>query len=142
MVKEKEGGGSSRIVKCGHSLDPFGEIVNRHNDILMVTSGWRSTLHKVDGPFTKGTSCDDRMEGSLGSSCLRGKMLAIGTVFNCLNAITEEGRPKIPSAHDFLGSSETREVATASTAMVGIEDLFSFSVCETTTKDRDRKSVV
>ena len=62
-------------------------------------------------------------------------MLAIGTVFDCLNAITEEGRPKIPSAHDFLGSSKTGEVATASAAMAGIEDLFSFSVCETTTKD-------
>ena len=62
-------------------------------------------------------------------------MLAIGTVFDCFNAITEEGRPEIPSAHDFLGSSKTREVSTASTAMAGIEDLFSFSVRETMTKD-------
>ena len=61
--------------------------------------------------------------------------MAIGTVFDCLNAITEEGRPKIPSAHDFLGSSKTGEVATASSAMAGIKDLFSFSMCETTTKD-------
>ena len=56
-------------------------------------------------------------------------------MFDCLNAITEEGRPKIPSVHDFLGSSKTGEVATTSAAMAGIEDLFSFSVCETTTKD-------
>ena len=56
MVKEKEGGGSGRIVKSGHGLDPFGEIVNRHNDILMVTSGWRLTLHKFYGPLIEGTS--------------------------------------------------------------------------------------
>ena len=75
------------------------------------------------------------MEGSWGSSRLRGEMLAIGTVFDCFNAITEEGRPEIPNAHDFLGSSKTGEMATASAAMAGIEDLFSFSVRETTTKD-------
>ena len=120
MVKEKEGCGSCSVVKCWHSLDPFCEIVDRHDDIFMVTSGWRATLHKFDGPFTKGTSCDDRMEGSRGSSRLRGKMLVIGTVFDCLNAITEEGRPKIPSAHDFLGGSNTGEVATTSAAMAGI----------------------
>ena len=62
-------------------------------------------------------------------------MLATGTVFDCLNAITEERRQNIPSAHDFLGSSKTGEVATASAAMAGIKDLFSFSVCETTMKD-------
>ena len=61
--------------------------------------------------------------------------MAIGTVFDCFNAITEEGRPEIPSAHDFLGSSKTGEMATTSAAMAGIEDLFSFSVRETTTKD-------
>ena len=101
----------------------------------MVTSGWRATLHKVDGPFTKGTSCDDRMEGSWGSSRLRGEMLAIGTVFDCFNAIAEERRPKIPSAHNFLGSSTTREVVATSTVMTDIEDLLGFSVCEAMTKD-------
>ena len=135
VVKEKEGCGSCRVVKCWHSLGPFCEIVDRHNDIFMVTNGWRATLHKVDGPFTKGTSCDNRMEGSWGSLRLRGEMLAIGTVFDCLNAITEEGRPKIPSAHDFLGSRKTGEMATASATMAGIEDLFNFSMPETTTKD-------
>ena len=34
-----------------------------------------------------------------------------------------------------MGSSKTGEVATASSAMAGIKDLFSFSVCEATTKD-------
>ena len=75
------------------------------------------------------------MEGSQRGSCLRGKMLAIGTVFDCFNVIIEERRPKIPNAHDFLGSGKTRGVATTSAAMAGIEDLLSFSMCETMTKD-------
>ena len=54
MVKEKEGRGSCHVVESWHGLGPFGEIVDRHDDILMVTSGWRATLHKVDGPFTEG----------------------------------------------------------------------------------------
>ena len=101
----------------------------------MVISRWRSTLHEVNGPFTERTSSENEMEGSGGSSCLRGKMLAIGTVFDCFNAINEERRPKIPSAHDFFGGSKTREVATTNTAMTSIEDLHGFSFCETTTKD-------
>ena len=54
MVKEKEGCGSCRVVERWHGLNPFGEIVDRHDDILMVTSGWWATLHKVDGPFIEG----------------------------------------------------------------------------------------
>ena len=75
------------------------------------------------------------MERSGRSSCLGGEVLAIGTVFDCFNAITEERRPKISSTHDFLGGGETGEVATTSAAMTGIEDLLGFSVCEATLKD-------
>ena len=75
------------------------------------------------------------MEGSGRSSRLGGEMLAIGTVFDCFNVITDERRPKIPSVHDFLGGGEVGEVATTSTAMTGIEDLLGFSMCEATTKD-------
>ena len=128
MVKEKEGCGGCRIVECWHSFGPFSEIVNCHDDIFVVTNRWRSTFHKVNGPFTKRTSYDDRMDGSGRSSCLGGEMLAIGTVFDGFNAITEERRPKIPSAHDFLGGGEAGEVATTSTAMTGIEDLASACV--------------
>ena len=135
MVKEKYGCSGCCIVECWHSFGPFSEIVNRHYDIFYVTSGWRSTFHKVNGPFTKRTSCDDRMEGSERSSRLGGEMLAMGTMFEYFNAITEERRPKIPSTHDFLGGGEAGEVATTSAAMTGIEDLFGFSVCEATTKD-------
>ena len=135
MVKGKEGCSGCCIVECWHSFGPFSEIVNHHDYIFVVTSRWRLTFHKVNGPFAKRASCDDRMEGSGRSSRLGGEMLAIGTVFDCFNAIIEERRPKIPNAHDFLGSSRTEEVATTSTAMIGIEDLFFFSVCETTTKD-------
>ena len=77
-------------------------------------------LHKVDGPFTEGTSCDDRMEGRGRISRLRGEMLEIGTVFDYFNAITEERRLKIPNTHDFLGGGEAGEVATTSATMTGI----------------------
>ena len=56
VVKEKEGCGGCHTVECWHILDPFCEIFNRHDDIFVVTRRWGSTLHKVDGPFTKGTS--------------------------------------------------------------------------------------
>ena len=129
MVKEKEGYSGCCIVKRWHSFGPFSEIVNRHDDIFVVTSRWRSKFHKVDGSFTKRTSCDNMMERRGRSSHLGGEILAIGTVFDCFNAITEERRPKKPSPHDFLGGSEAGEVATTSTAMTGIEDLLGFSVC-------------
>ena len=135
MVKEKEGCGGCRIIECWHSFGPFSEIVNFHDDIFVVTSRRRSTFHKVNGPFTKRISCDDRMEGSGRSSRLGGEMLAIGTVFDYFNAITKERRPKISSTYDFLGGGETGEVATTSTTMIGIEDLLGFGVCEATTKD-------
>ena len=38
MVEEKEGHGSYLIVECRHSLNPFGKIVNCHDNILMVIS--------------------------------------------------------------------------------------------------------
>lgn len=62
-------------------------------------------------------------------------MLAIRIVFDCFNAIAEERRPKIPSAHNFLGGAEAEEVAATSAAMTGIDHFLSFSVCEVTTKE-------
>ena len=135
MVKEKQGCSGCCIVERRHRFGPFSEVFNRHDDMFVVTSIWRSKFHKVDGPFTKWTGGDDRMERSGRSSRLGGEMLAIGTVFDCFNAITEERRPKIASTHDFLGGGEAREVATTSTAMTGIEDFLGFSVCEATMKD-------
>ena len=120
MVKEKEGCSGCRIVKHWHIFRLFSEIFNRHDDIFVVTSRWGSTFHKVDGPFAKRTGGDERMERSGRSSRLGGEMLAIRTVFDCYNAITEERRQKIPSTHDFLGGGEAGEVATTSATMIGI----------------------
>ena len=97
MVKEKEGCSGCRIVEHRHSFSPFSEIVNRYDDIFVVTSRWWSTFHKVDDPFTKRTSCDDRVERRGRSSRLGGEMLAIGTVFDYFNAITEEEGQKYPA---------------------------------------------
>lgn len=51
MVEEKEGHGSYHIVECRHGLNPFSKIVNYHDNILVVISGWWSELHKINGPF-------------------------------------------------------------------------------------------
>ena len=86
----------------------------------MVINGWWSTLHKVNNPFIERTNSDDEMEESWWGSCFWGKMLAIGVVFDCLNAITEERRPKVTSTHDFLGSGHTGEVTTISAIVISI----------------------
>ena len=128
MVKEKEGGSGCRILECRHSFSPFGEIINCLDDVFVVTSGGRATFHKVNGPFPKRASCDDRMEGSGRSSRLGGEMLAIGTVFDYFNAITEERRPKIPGAHDFLGGGKAGKVAPTSIAWQALRNC-SASAC-------------
>lgn len=60
----------------------------------------------------KRNNSDDKMEGSWWASFLWGKMLGIWAVFDCLNAITKERKPKVTNAHDILGSGHTREVTT------------------------------
>ena len=76
-----------------------------------------------------------RMEGSQRNSCLWGKMLEIGIVFDCINVITEERRQKVTNTHDFLGSHHTREMSTASPIVTSIKDLLYFRMSETTMKD-------
>lgn len=61
--------------------------------------------------------------------------MIIGVVFNCLNAIAKERRPKVSSMHDFLSSGHFEEMTTTSVAMTGIEHLLKFSMDETMTMD-------
>jgi len=72
-VKEKEGYMSHGVIEHWHAFNPFGKIVNDHDNMIMVISRWGSTLHKFNSPFTKRIDCDDRMEGSGWSSFLRVK---------------------------------------------------------------------
>lgn len=52
MIKEEEGCSSCGVIECGHGFSSFGEIVNNHDNILMVIRRWGSALHKVNSPFT------------------------------------------------------------------------------------------
>jgi len=55
-------------------------------------------------------------------------------VFDYLNIIAKEIRPKLPGTHDFLHSGHSKEVTTKSTTFSGIKNLLSFSMGETTMK--------
>ena len=48
-------------VDCRHGLNPFSEIINGHNDVLMTTGRGGITSHEVNFPLTEGTDCDDMM---------------------------------------------------------------------------------
>lgn len=64
MVKTEQGFGSCRVIERWHGLNPFGKIIDHHDNLLMIINRWWSTLHKFDGPFTERNNSDDRMEGS------------------------------------------------------------------------------
>jgi len=61
MVEKEASYGVCHVVEHRHGFDPFGELVNDHNDILVVITRWRVACHKVHAPFAKGTDSDDRM---------------------------------------------------------------------------------
>lgn len=56
-------------------------------------------------------------------------------MFDCLNAITKERRPKLASTQDFQGSGHMGEVSTTSAIMTSIKDFLYFRMSETMTKD-------
>ena len=59
MVEKEMGSTLSGAVEGGHGFRPFGEVIDGNYDVLMAVRRCGSTLHEVDGPFTKGTNGDD-----------------------------------------------------------------------------------
>jgi len=53
MVKEEEGCSSCGAIERWHGFDPFGKIVEKHDNILVIIRKWVLTLHKVNSPFTE-----------------------------------------------------------------------------------------
>ena len=51
-------------------------------------------------------------------------------MFDRLNAISENGRPKITGTKDILGSIQTWEVTTSSSTMIAIKDFLILNVGE------------
>ena len=46
----------------GHSLCPFHEIINSHNNMMVAPSRSWVTIHKVDTALSEGTVGDNRMQ--------------------------------------------------------------------------------
>ena len=54
-------------------------------------------------------------------------------VFDCLDASNKNGRPKITSTENILGSIQSREVAFVGSTLIVIKDFFSLIMREATT---------
>jgi hypothetical protein len=77
------------------------------------------TSHKVDAPFTKRASSNDRVKKSGGSSGFVGIELTLLTSFHGMNAIMKQGRPKVTGSDNLLSSGYTRKMApTCATVVV------------------------
>ena len=61
MVEKEQCHSINLIVECRHGLNPFCEIINDHNDVVMVIDRGRIIGHEVNFPFVEGTDCDDSM---------------------------------------------------------------------------------
>ena len=49
-------------IECRHGLDPLGEIIDSHNDVVVATGRGSITCHEVNLPLTEGTNYDHRMQ--------------------------------------------------------------------------------
>jgi hypothetical protein len=59
VAKEKKGHSVSGVVEGRHGFDPFGEVIDYHDDVLVPISRWRVASHEVYAPFAKGANNDD-----------------------------------------------------------------------------------
>jgi hypothetical protein len=94
----------SGVVESGHSLCPFGEVINGDNDVFVTIAGGGITSHEVDATFTKRVISNDRVEKSGGSSGFVGVELTLLTSFHGMNAIMKQGRPKVTGSDNILSS--------------------------------------
>ena len=111
VVEEKTHYCVSGVVEGGHRFSPFGEVIDRDNNVFVTIAGGGITSHKVDAPFTKGASHNDRVKKSGGSSSFVGIELTFLTSFHDMNAIVEQGRPKVTGSDNNLSSGYTRKMA-------------------------------
>jgi hypothetical protein len=117
VVEEKMRCSVSGIVEGGHSLSPFGEVIHSDNNVFVTIAGGGITSHKVNAPFTKGADSNDRVKKSGGSAGFVGIELTLLTLFHGMDAIVEQGRPKVTGPDDFLSRGNAREMAPTSAAM-------------------------
>jgi hypothetical protein len=61
MVEEKMCCFVSGSVEGGHGFEPFGKVIDCHDNVLVSITIWRIASHKVYTPFSKGVDGDDLM---------------------------------------------------------------------------------
>jgi hypothetical protein len=118
VIKEKTHCSVSGVVESGHSFGPFGEVINRNNNVFVTIAGGWIGSHKVDTPFAKRTGCNDRVEKSGESLGFVGVELTLLTSFHGVNAIMKQGRPKVIGSDNILSHGYTRKMAPTCTTVV------------------------
>ena len=111
VVEEKMCCSVSGVVESGHGFSPFGEVIDSDNNVFVTIVGGGITSHKVDAPFTKRASSNDRVKKSGGSSGFVGIELTLLTSFHGMNAIMKQGRPKVTSPDNLLRGGDTEKMA-------------------------------
>ena len=111
VVKEKTRCSVSGVVEGGYSFSPFGEVIDSDNNVFVTIAGGGITGHKVNAPFAKGASCNDRVKKSRGSTGFVGVELTLLTTSHGMNAVMKQGRPKVTSSDNLLSSGYTRNIA-------------------------------
>ena len=111
VVKEKMHCSVSGVVESGHSFGPFGEVINGDYNVFVTIAGGGITSHKFNAPFTKGACSDDWVKKSGGSAGFVGIELTLLTSFHGMNAIVEQGRPKVTGSNNLLSRGYTRKMA-------------------------------
>jgi hypothetical protein len=61
VVEEKTRCCVSGVVEGRHCFDPFGKVIDCHDDLLVSISIWRVVDHEFDAPFAEGAGSDDWM---------------------------------------------------------------------------------
>jgi hypothetical protein len=106
VVEEKMRCSVSGIVEGGHGFYPFGEVIDSNNNVFVTIAGGGITGHKVNAPFAKGASSNDRVKKSGGSMGFVGVELTLLTTSHGMNAVTKQGRQKVTGSDNLLSCGD------------------------------------
>jgi hypothetical protein len=59
MIEKEEGCCIFHIFESRNDFIPFGEVVNKHNDVLVSIARWGVACHEVNAPFLEWSDCND-----------------------------------------------------------------------------------
>jgi hypothetical protein len=107
VVEEKMRFCVSGVVKCGHGFNPFGKVINCHNNLLVSITGWRMEIHEVYAPFIEGANCDRWMEKRWWRSFFVFIKLVLVASLKSVDATMKQSGLEVPCSNDFLGGGHT-----------------------------------